>query len=601
MWDVFISHAAEDKEDIARPLAEALVTAGLRVWYDDFTLKLGDSLGRSIDRGLSETRYGIVILSPAFFAKEWPRRELDGLTAREVSAGKLILPVWHHVSRAEVERFSPILADKLSVSTVRGLDYVVGEILHVLKDEPVRKIPSPKPRRLSWKLLTIMATFLMVIVAGAQGYHYYQTKQWERARSLAVSGKWVIEATGKTPKTYLDLRLRGGRLSGSTEMLFSNHPDMVYSGLYARRQTAISDGQVQGEHFSFTTKRQYNPDLGRTSTMKDLIHHYEGRIEGDKLYIEVQVEGGYHEAVTAERVPDERPAAELVATLEGHTGSVDQIVPLPDGRLASGSRDETVRIWNLSTLEAEASFAHGSQVVAVMPLDGEQIISAESAGKVRVWNIRTGIEQLTFEKIRGLINDVIPIENGRLAGSWSGGEITLWNIATGRIEKTLKLDEHDIVKMALLRDGRLATGDHDGTIRLWNLTSGQSEVLVRKGKPGEGQYVTGLKALKDGRLAYSTTDDKEVTIWNPATRMKDMTLPLKKRLWAELLAVFDDGHIAIEDSNGDVTACDPVTGKGQVVLNLDHEEWGLGTVTQLPDGRLAMGTGNGPIKLWKLR
>jgi len=293
MWDVFISHAAEDKEEIARPLAEALVNAGLRVWYDDFTLKLGDSLGRSIDRGLGETRYGIVILSPSFFAKEWPRRELDGLTSREVSVGKMILPVWHHVSRADVERFSPILADKLSVSTARGLDHVVGEILHVLKDEPVRRIPSQKPRRLSWKLFAIMATFLIVIVAGGQGYRYYQVKQWESARSLAVSGKWVIEATAKTPKTYLDLRMLGGRLSGSTEILFPNHPDMVISGLDARRQVAIFDGQVQGEHFSFTTKRQYNPDLGRTSTMKDLVHHYEGRIESDKLYIEVQVEGGY--------------------------------------------------------------------------------------------------------------------------------------------------------------------------------------------------------------------------------------------------------------------------------------------------------------------
>jgi TIR domain len=249
MWDVFISHAAEDKEDIARPLAEALVNAGLRVWYDDFTLKLGDSLGRSIDRGLGETRYGIVILSPSFFAKEWPRRELDGLTSREVSAGKIILPVWHHVSRAEVERFSPILADKLSVSTARGLDCVVDEILHVLKDEPVRRTPSRKPRRLSWKIFAIIVTFIIMIVAGGQGYRYYQVKQWENARALSVSGKWVIEATEKTPKTYLDLKTLGGRLSGSTEMLFSSHTDMVISGLYARRQVAIFDGQYKESTF----------------------------------------------------------------------------------------------------------------------------------------------------------------------------------------------------------------------------------------------------------------------------------------------------------------------------------------------------------------
>jgi WD40 repeat protein len=341
--------------------------------------------------------------------------------------------------------------------------------------------------------------------------------------------------------------------------------------------------------------------------VKDLVHRYEGRIEGDKLFIEVQVEGGYYEAVTADRIPDERAVAELVATLEGHTGSVDQIVSLPDGRLVSVSRDKTVKIWNLSTLEAEASFAHGSQVLAVVPLDGAQILSAESNGKVRIWELHTGKEKGAFEKADG-IDVVIPIGDGRLVGSWSRGswspaKITIWNIATGRIVKTLKYGDGIVLKMALLRDGRLATGDYEGEIRLWNLDSGQPEVVVKKGTGNHNgrEGVTSLLALKDGRLAYSTTDGKEVTIWNPASGKKEMALPLKKRLWAEVLAVFDDGRIAVLDSNEDITLCDPVTGKGEVVLNLDHEQWGLGTVTQLPDGRLAIGTGNGPIKLWKLR
>lgn len=137
MWDVFISHAWEDKEAIARPLANALAKAGLRVWYDELTLTLGDSLRRSIDRGLAESKYGIVILSPQFFAKSWPQRELDGLTAREVSSGKTILPVWHNVTREDVEQFSLILADKLGVSTAGGLDNVVREILRVVCPELV--------------------------------------------------------------------------------------------------------------------------------------------------------------------------------------------------------------------------------------------------------------------------------------------------------------------------------------------------------------------------------------------------------------------------------------------------------------------------------
>jgi hypothetical protein len=120
MWDVFISHAWEDKEAVARPLAHKLSEAGINVWYDEFALTLGDSLRRSIDRGLAVSRYGLVILSPDFFNKGWPQRELDGLTTREIRSGKVILPVLHRLTHTDVERFSPTLADKVSVSTTAG-------------------------------------------------------------------------------------------------------------------------------------------------------------------------------------------------------------------------------------------------------------------------------------------------------------------------------------------------------------------------------------------------------------------------------------------------------------------------------------------------
>lgn len=116
-WDLFISHASEDKEAFVRPLAEELRAFGVRVWYDDFTLKLGDSLSRSIDAGLAKSDFGLVVLSPAFLEKGWPEYELRGLTAREVGGKKVILPIWHNVGRADVLAFSPPLADKLAVST----------------------------------------------------------------------------------------------------------------------------------------------------------------------------------------------------------------------------------------------------------------------------------------------------------------------------------------------------------------------------------------------------------------------------------------------------------------------------------------------------
>lgn len=132
MWDIFISHASEDKDVVVRPLAERLRSLGLKVWYDEFTLLLGDSLRQSIDCGLANSRFGIVVLSPNFLAKNWPRKELDGLFSRETEGKKVILPVWHNIDQAELSKHSPMMADRFAVSTSQGLDAVVKEIMKVV-------------------------------------------------------------------------------------------------------------------------------------------------------------------------------------------------------------------------------------------------------------------------------------------------------------------------------------------------------------------------------------------------------------------------------------------------------------------------------------
>lgn len=131
--EIFISYASEDRETVARPIAEALSVSGLRVWFDEFALEAGDSLRKEIDRALSVCRYGVVILSPNFFAKQWPQKELDGLAAREISSGhKLILPVWHQLSVEEMCKLSPMLADRVGVSTSIGISQVVERILKAI-------------------------------------------------------------------------------------------------------------------------------------------------------------------------------------------------------------------------------------------------------------------------------------------------------------------------------------------------------------------------------------------------------------------------------------------------------------------------------------
>jgi hypothetical protein len=127
MRDVFISHASEDKAEVARPLAEALKAKGLSIWFDEYELTLGDRLRRKIEEGLRVSRYGVTILSDNFFRKKWPQAELDGLFALEQEEKK-ILPVWHRLSESDIARYAPLLADRLGVSTDVGIEGVVDQI-----------------------------------------------------------------------------------------------------------------------------------------------------------------------------------------------------------------------------------------------------------------------------------------------------------------------------------------------------------------------------------------------------------------------------------------------------------------------------------------
>ena len=115
-----------------RPLAEALRAQNLKVWYDEYSLKLGDGLRESIDSGLRRSRYGVVVLSKAFFQKNWPKRELEALATKERNGIKIILPIWHGVGLAEVEEYSPMLSGRVAIETTKGIDEVVKKVIEVV-------------------------------------------------------------------------------------------------------------------------------------------------------------------------------------------------------------------------------------------------------------------------------------------------------------------------------------------------------------------------------------------------------------------------------------------------------------------------------------
>ena len=136
-YDVFISHAGEDKESFVDEFVEELRKLKVKVWYDTSELEWGDSLRHRIDEGLKRSKFGIAIISPNYIAegKYWTKEEFNALFQLESINGKVLLPIWHNITKQEVMNFSPMVADKKAMTTAKmtskEIAYELAKLLEV--------------------------------------------------------------------------------------------------------------------------------------------------------------------------------------------------------------------------------------------------------------------------------------------------------------------------------------------------------------------------------------------------------------------------------------------------------------------------------------
>ncbi len=127
-YDIFISHASEDKATLARPLAKELLKLGYSVFIDELVIKLGDSITESINQGLSKAKYCIIIISNVFLVKNWTKAELNSITNMYISSDKKILPIWHGITYEDIVTNTPLLSDLKAADSKKGIDFLVNEI-----------------------------------------------------------------------------------------------------------------------------------------------------------------------------------------------------------------------------------------------------------------------------------------------------------------------------------------------------------------------------------------------------------------------------------------------------------------------------------------
>ncbi len=208
-----------------------------------------------------------------------------------------------------------------------------------------------------------------------------------------------------------------------------------------------------------------------------------------------------------------RHYANRYTRLEGHGPSVSALAMLPDGRLASGSWDNTIRLWHANTAMETARFkGHGDWVMALAVLPDGRIASGSRDNTIRLWDANTAKETARLEGHAASVSALAVLPDGRLAsGSWDH-TIRLWDANTAK--ETARLEGHgtSVMALAVLPDGRLASALGDRTIRLWDTITAKETARLE----GRGNWVMALAVLPDGRLASGSWDNT-IRLWDVNT------------------------------------------------------------------------------------
>ena len=285
-----------------------------------------------------------------------------------------------------------------------------------------------------------------------------------------------------------------------------------------------------------------------------------------------------------------------VARLQGHCGPVNGLSVLSDGRLASASDDNTIRLWDtVSCAETGCLPAHGGGVWSLCALPGGRLASVSGDNGLRLWDVAAGSEATPLEGRGRWVTSWCLLPGGRLAcasGSHlsNNGAICAWDLATGAM--IARLDGHKGLVRALcpLPDGRLASGSDRRTIRLWDLTTGTETARL----DGHGGGINALCMLPNGWLA-SGSDDNTVRLWDlrrgaKATRLEGHTG------WITVLCALPSGLLASASADGTVRLWEP--GSGAEAGRFEGHGGGITALCPLPDGRLASASLDRTVRVW---
>jgi len=304
-----------------------------------------------------------------------------------------------------------------------------------------------------------------------------------------------------------------------------------------------------------------------------------------------------------------RQAAHVLSQQEGWDGQ-EHLAPQLLARMADdgtleGLREQaaewmkkagTVQARTATLLAPEPllrTLAVGSEVSALMALPDGRLACGCSDGTIRQWDPASGFCSADFKGHQGSVRALVVLGDGRLASGSDDNTIRLWDPASGSCSAVLQGHQRGVRALAVLGDGRLASGSDDKTIRLWDPASGSCSAVFE----GHQRWVLALAVLGDGRLA-SGSGDNTIRLWDPASGSCSSVFE-GHRGWVCALAVLGGGRLASGSNDNTIRLWDPSSGSCSAVFK-GHQGY-VNALVVLGDGRLASGSSDQTIRLWDPR
>lgn len=296
---------------------------------------------------------------------------------------------------------------------------------------------------------------------------------------------------------------------------------------------------------------------------------------------------------TTVRVWDLRSGDAVV--LKGHDSVIESVRLSSDGeKVVSGSWDTIIRVWTVSSGESVALYGHQDIVRCVqLSRDGNTVVSGSYDRTVRVWDVKNGESRVIQEHERCVeCVDLSDDEQMVASGGWDT-MVRLWNRSSGQ---SMALTGHDgtIKSVKLGRDGRtVASGGDDKSVRVWDVKSGQSIVLR-----GHDDTVEIVLLSNDGKTVASGSVDKRVRIWDVRSGQSVVLRWHSQSIEGVHLSV--DGKTIVSGSRDKtVQVWDIENGKSQVLRG--HSESVEGVCLDKDGWTVCSGSWDMSVRLWDLR